>query len=59
MRRQWSGIAAAGIVKIATLSITAANFRMHVIPAPLYLNAKSSMHARTWFTSRIIVTTVT
>lgn len=59
MRRQWSGIAAAGIAKIAMLSTTAANFPMYVMPTPLCPNPKSSMHARTWFKSRLTVTTVT
>jgi hypothetical protein len=32
MRRQWSGIATAGMAKIVMLSTTAANFSMYAIP---------------------------
>jgi hypothetical protein len=45
---QWSGIAAAGMAKIVMLSTMAANFPMHVIPAPLFSSATSSICAKLW-----------
>jgi hypothetical protein len=39
MKKQWSGIAVAGMAKIVRLSSAAANFPMHVIPALVFLDA--------------------
>jgi hypothetical protein len=55
MKKQWSGIAAAGMAKMVRLSTTAANFPMRVIPTLIFLDAAFFIQAKRYFKLRLSV----